>query len=275
MKAYDVCIIGAGFAGLGYKMAHENVVMLEETEILGTDYMGIFRPVKRIKTPTTHEGEILFQYLQKEGILQKDGMDLPRMFPVLCHFVQDHCMDSIYLDASLITIERRNSEYIVTYRTNSGISHIMAKKVIDATARRNTARDCAKEEKRELHCYCHSEDPEAEKLLSRFHPDHNIIRDITYEKSKFRIQMETSEHLAEYIVSFTFSPQVTLSEARSAIEGAWEKEGFEKRILIDMVGFDFDYTCREIKEKEGLCWLAPHDFQDPFSAFEAGVQLEV
>lgn len=251
-------ILGSGYAGLGYASVDSNVLILEETESVGSDFHSCLRPAIGRWEAKNKSTQALASFLKERGIDSGDKLDTLRLATGICRYAQDQSWGrKIRLDAQVVSVSAVKGGYEVEYRTNTGIHNVKASRVLDVTGKRVSCRKAASVQEKRLHV-----------VFSTNYPDF----DQQLLKAYKRILLTPGFLAGEWTASFCFDPDVTLPEARMIIEQAWSEAFPEGQVLIDAVGFDFDVIARPCGDGVGT-WIEPHGFASPLEAFDAGVAL--
>lgn len=251
-------ILGSGYAGLGYASVDSNVLILEETESVGSDFHSCLRPAIGRWEAKNKSTQALASFLKERGIDSGDKLDTLRLATGICRYAQDQNWGiKIRLDAQVVSVSPMEGGFEVVYRTNTGLHTVTAARVLDTTGKRVSCRKAALVQEKRLHVVFSTDYPDFfQQLLN------------AYEKIRFAPGFSSGEWTA----SFCFDPQVTLPEARMMIEQAWSIAFPEGQVLIDAVGFDFDVVADSCGDGVGL-WLDPHQYGSPLEAFDAGAAL--
>lgn len=260
MKSYSTVVISAGYAGIGYGLCNDNVLILEKGEMPGSDFHSVLRPSDKLTAPKTDKGKEFLAFLAKNDVIKEGFADILEMSLALCKYIDlQPKRPEILLDAQLIEVSKKDDGFEVEYRANTGVHTVKAKHVIDTSFLCDSARENANIEKKLLHIYLSNMPDGYKESISKAYND-VMFYDNFYEN--------------EAVVSFGFSPKTTIFEAREAIEKSFEKAFNNEYPVIDMISFEFDVIATVLK-KENITWLPPHFFPDPIAAFDAGCSLEV
>ncbi|MBP3627448.1 MAG: hypothetical protein J6J39_05360 [Clostridia bacterium] len=260
MKSYSAVVISAGYAGIGYGLCNDNVLILEKGEMPGSDFHSVLRPCEKLTPPKTEKCKKFFDFLRANSLIKEGFADALEMSLALCKYINlQPKKPEILLDAQLIEVSKEVDGFEVEYRTNTGIHTVKAKRVIDTSFLCDSARENANIEKKQLHIYLSNMPDGYKESISKAYSDVKFYEGF-YEN--------------EAVVSFGFSPETTIFEAREIIEKSFEKAFNNQYPVIDMISFEFDVIATVLK-KENIIWLPPHSFPDPIAAFDAGCSLEV
>lgn len=236
-KHCKTLILGSAFAGLGYLLAHEDAVLIEETEVIGNDFCGIFRPSGPISNVAGHTDTSVdfLRYCRETGAVKKDEVDILWLSTVTYRYLAQHALGRIFFGVALVSLipvtKDGHTFYEVTVRSNEGLQVIYAEQVLDVTMLRISDRSGAKETARLLHA----------------------------------VSTDFSFH------TLSFPEGTEILSAREQLEAYFEAQASVKPFAC--IGFYFDYRtipavpCRT----EGILWINPSDFSTPFDAMDAGV----
>ncbi len=136
MNIYDTLIIGSGYTSAGYAAACGGTVICEEHQICD---IGFYLPLRSFcykhYSPKTEEGAELLQIFNSLSLFREGEQNTSGFEFALCRYVSEKQFN-ILLKCRVIYTERRVDDiYDVTVQTNEGITHLLAKKVIDTTNR--------------------------------------------------------------------------------------------------------------------------------------------
>ena len=256
MERFNAVVIGASYSGLGIASIGKKILLLEEGEMLGSDYHLSFRPILENAIFKNAKTKELYDFFDANGIISESGADLLTMSTAICKFAVNLGLhEKIILNARLMECLPFEDGYKVTYFTNTGIHTVFAKDVIDTSFLRNTARNLIVIKEKYLHVVCtHLTDDAVKKLK-----DAGLVLTKGFLPN-------------EYFISFKFNADTSLSDARLYIENTWQNLFKNGEFLIDTIGFNFDIQGTE-KDGDAPLWIAPHSFENPISAFDAGCSL--
>lgn len=256
MEKYSLVIIGATYAGLGIASCCENVLVLEEAQILGSDYHLTFRPVS--DTCTLHSSNTikLYSFMQEHKIVTNNSIDILRMSTALCNYaIKENWDKKIIFNAQLTQCVQTENGYEITYFSNTGLHTVLTKDVVDTTSLRSTAKEFAEINVKYLHVIC------------------DEVTDVANEIFKNNNLTVNNGFLpTEKTVTFEFAPSTSLASARLELENKWNKMFPNGEVLIDAISFDFD-TVAVPKSGEVPLWIPPHSSDNPFTAFDVGCSL--
>ena len=249
-------VMGASYTGLGIASICENTLLLEEGEMLGSDYHLSFRPVFENHSPENKKTKELYDFLKAQDIINKEEIDILTMSTAICKFSADKGLhQKVIFNARLMECVPFEDGYRVTYYSNTGVHTVFAQNVVDTSSLRNSARNLAEMEQKYLHAVC------------------TDLTDEAVKKIKNSGATLTKGFLPkEYFVTFKFDADMPLIEARFYVENTWQKLFPSGEFLIDAVSFNFD-TLGIAIDGDAPLWIAPHNFENPLSAFDAGCFL--
>ncbi len=256
----ETLILGASYAALGYAAAHPGTLIVEETEGTGVEYAGNMRPSDLVDLPVTELGKQFYAFLKEHELVTEEGrLDLCGMTTAVNRYAVAHKL-WILLDAAVVSVKKSDNGYVVECRTNSGLREIQARILLDTTSRRISSRGAAAVTRQWLHVLC------SEAMEDPYHQLKEVNGDIITTPGFWP---------GEWTVSFPFSGETKLPEARLAVERQWRAAFPGGETLIDAVGFDFDVEAVDSGD-EGICaWVGPHRYGNPVAAFDGGAALSV
>lgn len=258
MREYDIIVVGAGYAGIGFSLGRQDVLVLEKNEMPGSDYHSVLRPANGVISASDDLCNDFLDFLKINGIVKDNKIDILRSGIALCKYIDEYCVKpDIILDAQIISVTQEERGFRVEYRTNEGIHTAYAEKVIDTTFLFDSAPDCVKVETRYLHT-----------VLSNM-PDGYRQKLISVNKN---ISFTDGFYENECYASFSFYADTPLFKARAEIENCVLKAFDGKQRIIDAVGFEYDDVARQVTENAVL-WVPPHSFDNPIMAFDYGCKM--
>lgn len=255
MNSYLTIIFGSGYAGLGFAAAQPETLILEETETVGSDFHAVLRPAYKVSTPHTKQAQELCEFLRHYNVMTEgEKLDVLRLSTAICRY-EELRNTEILLNARLISIIYEPDGYYVNIATNSGVRTLHTKQIIDVTAKRVTARNSVRVCANQLHIICSNPTDDFEERIHKF----------AHTAKCRQLFMQ-----GEWSVTFDFAPEITLAEARLKTEQLWQRAFPNGESLIDAVSFDFDVVAKPVGT-EKIPWIAPHAYDDPIAAYDAGV----
>ena len=131
MEIYDTLLIGCSYASVGYALANQNTIIVEENEMADTRF---YLPLKSYKTtpyqPTTLHGEKLLDCFNTLHLLQDGGINANGLECAFCDFISKNDLDIIF-KSRVIKTEKQADHYCSQIITNSGIITVKSKNIID------------------------------------------------------------------------------------------------------------------------------------------------
>jgi len=249
MNSITTLILGSSYAALGIAAQCPDVLILEATESVGSDYHATLRPSSGCWDAVIDAGDKLLRFLDSYSVIG----DTLRLSTVINRWAQLQQIP-ILLNARLVSIERKDDMYQVTCMTNSGLRTFLAGQIVDTTARRISHRSAASVTEKRLHVICTAPSPERVSEICKQHPSAAITPNGVND---------------EYTVSFSWPPEISLPQARLSIENCWKQAFPNGEVLIDAVGFDYDIISSSL-EDTNIPWLNPHAYSNPVQAYDAG-----
>jgi len=258
MKQYSAVVISAGYAGVGYALCNDNVLVLEKGEMPGSDFHSVLRPSEKLSQSHTDKGREFLAFLSNNSLIHGEFVDIFQMSLALCKYIQNQDKKpEILLDVQLVEVIQKDRYFEIEYRTNSGIHTVIADRVIDTSFAFDSARENVFIQKKLLHVH-----------MSNM-PD-------GYEESILKVYSDVKFHNGFYeneaTASFEFPVDCEIFEARQTIEDCFEKAFNDEHPVIDMISFEFDIVASPLKNDD-IIWLPPHTFSNPIAAFDAGCDL--
>lgn len=253
-------IISATYAALGYAATHPDTLIIEEHELIGSDYAMTFRSVDDKVSAGSADGQELIDFFRRVSVIDGLGkFDRLRALTGICRFVNQKKL-SILLDATVISIEylKEDDSYHVNVYTNSGIRSIKAKQLIDSSNVPKEIQGTVSVQK-QLNAICSHSDTDPADALQAINPA------ITTSPGYFS---------GEWTVHVPFSSETTLSDARIFIEEAWGRAFGDGSVLIDAIAFDFDKSLTDDLQIACGKWINPKQFANPIEAYEAGTAFQ-
>lgn len=236
IKQCQTLILGASYAGLGRLFCDKDAVLLEETEVIGNDYTGIFRPSgqvtkDRLQSPVASD---FLTYCEENGAVTGETLDSLWLSTVTYRYASEHALGRIFFGTALLGIvpvcQNGRCFYEVSVRSNEGIAVIEAERIMDTTALRISDRKGAQEQARILHA---------------------VSTDLAFH-------------------ALSFPPKTEIFSARTTLEAY--SEAHPEIPPFACVGFDFEYRTVPVSpcDRDGILWLNPSDYETPFDAMDAG-----
>lgn len=234
-KTYRHIIFGATCAALGFAATHEDTLILEPTEMVGTDFAGCLRYAGRIETmPTLPAACDFYQFIQSHGVARDGYMDIPALVPVLHRYIRSQGMPVLFLTRPA-SVREEGDVTVIEAITNEGILTFQAAQWLEPHAETSLEK-C-------LNLLCHQPGSGfGQRLQGYFGPDCAI---------------QQTRRAGEYLVSIAFPAETQLHEARATVIEGWRQIFDEGEALISMLAFAFEH---------------PSAYSNPIQAFEEGAK---
>lgn len=257
-KRYDTIALGASCAAIGYAAAHADTLILEATEMVGTDFAACLRPSAGTGSPAPQgPAEAFCGFLAENGVLRDGALDVPAMPPVLYRYLAAQEIPVMFL-ARPVSIARTEAGFDVEVITNEGMITYSAAHLLDTTPTCVSKPQAGTIREKRLNLLCHDPGPLLEaKIAARGQDGWQLLK---------------NRRAGEYIVSLPFAPEVQLPEARAQIVEAWRDMFEEGEALISMLAFAFAYegdAAAPVSLAPDHAWL-PLAGGDAIAAFAAG-----
>lgn len=134
MNVYDTLIIGSGYASAGYAAACPNTVICEEHQICDT---GFYLPLKSFRyrhySPKTEEGTRLLGAFHALSLFRGNQQNTNGFEFALCKYMDEKRLELLLKCRVIGRKQRPDSIYEVTVQTNEGLTHLLAKQILDTT----------------------------------------------------------------------------------------------------------------------------------------------
>ena len=254
---YDTVLIGATYFAIGYAAAHAHCLILEETQVAGSDFHLSFRPAFMTERDERWRNDDLGCLMTQFGVWKENTFDVLKAALVIDEYAAQFGVRKLglVLDAKVLEIEGDKAGYTVTYLTNNGIQKARAAHVLDTTAERITSPASAA---------CHSK---ALMLYTLLRQDENLSR-IADGFPGSTVNPGFQPH--EYVIRVPVDLQMTLAEAYGEVADRWRGifPRREERLLMLGRAFDAEYTVRQ--EDKAVCPWINRRFFNPIEAFSSG-----
>lgn len=254
-KHYARIILGASYYALGYESAHDDCLILEQSQTVGSEFHQTVRPAK----VRGGEESPLCGLMREYGVLTDDSFDQLKAQAVVHEYVSRRLGEGmqLVLDAHIISVTTSDEGAIVSFIDNEGISTVTADRLIDTTDECISSAGEVKCVSKTLNAFTVAlEDGFSEKFLSAS-PRSRVIEG----------PMEN-----EKIVCFAVNPDVPLTDAYRALIDTWKKAFPEGEEKILFVAENFDAVYEPVKDKP-CYWVGKH-YDDPFIAFAEGAAAQ-
>lgn len=139
----NLLVCGATFAGLGAALAAQaagrNVILIERSALLGSEFIEAFQCRRAEWLPRTESGRWLHQHMMERGIIGQDGCSvyLAALHPLLCLLVRQQRLQ-VRMLTEIVEIGREKGQYHVELHDIRGRSTIQAEEILDTSTMRLT-----------------------------------------------------------------------------------------------------------------------------------------
>lgn len=128
----DTVILGSGYFSAGFALNHEGALIIEETQLLDPNFCARLSGFDmKAERPRSPDAASLFDTLLKEGVFNNGKMAVNELEPAFCRFLEKRELN-ILLGSFCTGLKRKDNGFELEICNNEGISHISAKKIIDA-----------------------------------------------------------------------------------------------------------------------------------------------
>lgn len=255
MKTYQTILIGGTYYAFGYAAGHPDCLILEESQILGGDFHHNQHPVDMSAAGSAEEETELAALEREYGVWNEDGFDLLKAAPVLHEYASRQIARglNILIDVRILSVEKEDGRFVVTYMSNEGIRQAAAKNLLDTTVERTADPAHVRCTGKTLNVFtvCNGVDFDR-KLLSAC-PDCRILPGFQEN---------------EKLMLFPAAPQEDMLSVYQRLVDTW-KQAFpagEEKILFVADGFDGAY---EAQGAGDIPWNGGR-FANPLTAFVQG-----
>lgn len=250
-------IVGASYFGIGYAASHPDCLILESSQLLGSDFHLSCRPADIRAAGNKEAACDLGKLMKTYHVRENDKFDILKASPVIHKYLVTRKDIRILLDAVILSVQPCDCGYSVKYMTNSGISELIAGQILDTTPLCRTGAVRAVCTAKTLHVITLCRTSSFEKRLKAVCPDCRITDGM---------------YPGEKTASFPFSSEESLPDACNKITELWKEafpDGDEKILFIAQ---DFDYTCAPYAQKSGSIRWINEKFPNPLTAFVRGME---
>ena len=135
MNVYNTLIIGSGYSSIGYATACPNTVICEEHQICDTHFYLPLRSFRyKYYSPKTKEGSKLLNIFDSLSLFKDNEQNTNGFECAFCKYVIEKQLN-LLLKCRVIHKERRSDGiYDVIVQTNEGLTHLLAKKILNVTS---------------------------------------------------------------------------------------------------------------------------------------------
>ncbi|MDF2721326.1 MAG: hypothetical protein K0Q59_1001 [Paenibacillus sp.] len=140
MTHVPLLVIGATFAGIGIssaaKRASREALIVEQASLPGQEFIGSYRPGTNWSgAARTQEGNRFLHQLRQRNVLSEHGrLHIPAVMPIVCDYIRQEQL-SVKLMTTITHISEFSDGYNVTMLDVSGVHTVVAKQIVDTTAR--------------------------------------------------------------------------------------------------------------------------------------------
>ena len=136
MEVYNTLIIGSGYFSVGYAAACPGTVICEEQQICDT---GFYLPLRsfgyRHYVPKTEEGQRLLRAFSSLSLFGQEQQNTNGFEFAFCKYLAERPVQ-LLLKCRVIYVNRRpDGVYDVTVQTNEGLTHLLAREILDTRDR--------------------------------------------------------------------------------------------------------------------------------------------
>lgn len=239
MKIYDTLIVGSGYGSVGYALANKNTVICEEHQICDTSF---YLPMRTFRytpyTPKTKEGADLQQLFDSFSLFKESVQNTNGFEYAFCKFISEKDLTILLKCRVIRMLQKPDGIYDVTVQTNGGLSHLLAKQVLNAT-------DCTEPKQYTVLFVCDCIDPVREQLESCFEG----------------AQIEPTAYENRYALHFVVCADTDENRIKLDVYHKWQSHAINAKILYMAPIFYGNGSGGE---------LCDGRFDNPIEAFEAG-----
>ncbi len=254
-KHYARIILGASYYALGYESSHEDCLILEQSQTVGSEFHLAVRPV------TVRDGASgpMCDIMREYGVLTPGTFDQLKAQAVVHEYASRRLEEGmqLVLDAHIISVSFSDEGVSVSFIDNEGISTVTAERLIDTTDECVSVAGMVKCVSKTLNAFTVALSDGFTEKLTTVHPECRVI-DGSMENEK--------------IICFAVSPDTSLAEAYRELVDVWSKAFPEGEEKILFVAENFDAVYEPVKEKP-RGWVGRY-YDDPFTAFAEGAVAE-
>lgn len=238
MKVYDTLIIGSGYFSIGYAAACPNTVICEEHQICDT---GFYLPLRSFRhkpySPKTEAGTQLLDIYQSLSLFREEQQNTNGFEFALCKYLVQQQLESL-LKCRVIRAEQMPDHlYDVTVQTNEGLTHLLARNILDTRSRSG-------EKRYTVLFLCPDIEKVRDSLLGAFDD----------------AQIEPAFYPGRYALHIS-APDTDENRIKLRIYEKWRSLGIDASILYMAPVF---YSAAEANA------LCDEHYENPIEAFEAG-----
>jgi hypothetical protein len=196
MNVYNTLIIGSSYSSIGYAAACPNTVICEEHQICDTSFYLPMRSFRyKYYSPKTEEGAQLLSIFNSLSVFRDNEQNTNGFEFALCKYISNNPVE-LLLKCRVININHLpDNIYDVTIQTNEGLTHLLAKKILDMTNRSSKKHftvlflcDCIEEVRDKLLSSFNGA-----QIESAFHPGRYALHVSVHDTDENRIKVEIYE----------------------------------------------------------------------------------
>ena len=200
MNIYDTLIIGSGYYSIGYAAACPNTVICEEHQICDT---GFYLPLRSFRykhySPRTEEGTRLLRTFESFSLFRENEQNTNGFEFALCKYVSEKHLNLLIKCRVIRRTQLPEQICDVTVHTNEGLTHLLAKKILDTTAQSSENRftvlfvcdDIEKVKGKVLSAYSGAT------IESAFYPERYALHLSVHDNDENRIKLEIYKKWSE------------------------------------------------------------------------------
>lgn len=131
MRQYQTIILGSGYFSFGYAATHEDVLIVEATQLADPHCYGTLDGFAwNGKMPDAKGARGLYDALVGDGVVMDGRISVNELESAFCRFLAAD-MPEILLGTFCTHVDKTEGGYDLTLCNNEGLSHVFAKNVID------------------------------------------------------------------------------------------------------------------------------------------------
>jgi len=237
---YETVILGSGYFSVGYAYAHQNTLIIEETQLADPHFFGTLEGFDAdFVKPTSQGAAELYGSFEKDGVLKEGRLAVNELEPALCRFIKN-TQPEILLGSFCTEVKKTQKGYNVTLCNNEGIRVVSTRRVIDTRQR----------EGKKINLLLALKDGQIPRL-------DNVLPSF-YEGQK--------------IWKVYFEDECDVNEAKSRILDVYGDRLREcgARIIATSYRMIDDSNPEPCEDAQGIWKVCERSFGNPFAAFEKG-----
>lgn len=254
---YEVVVVGATMAGIGYACAQRDALVLERTEAPGNEFINAIEPGTGFDLDLGEAGADLKARMETHNILCGERLHLPGLSAILFDMIQRKRLEVQFLH-EVLSVQAVADGFAVRILNAGGISTIHAGAVLDTSTQRLSA-------------------PGSQVPLSNKRLNAMVMRHIDDTEALPECQdLRPSRFDSEGYLSVPLPITADWPEAREALIRRWENRREGEGWKISSIATQFAYDVAEGPEVLASRWvhLPSAGFANPLAAFDAGNRFD-